>query len=53
VGLVSIDDEKVAFTDTDRDVERQFEQAHASGLVPADIQLAATRTLGQTMGERR
>jgi adenylate cyclase len=50
MGFAEIDEDEVAFTDADRDTMRQVEKVRASGLLPADIEVAATRTLGQAMG---
>jgi adenylate cyclase len=50
MGFAEIDEDEVAFTDADRDAMRQVDQVRASGLLPGDIDVAATRTLGQAMG---
>jgi len=50
MGFAEIDDDEVAFTDVDREALRQLDEARASGLMPTDIQIAATRALGQAMG---
>jgi adenylate cyclase len=50
MGFAEIDEDEVAFTDADRDALRQVDRVRAVGLLPADIEIAATRTLGQAMG---
>jgi adenylate cyclase len=50
MGFAKIDEDEVAFTDADRDALRRVDQVRASGHLPTDIEVAATRALGQAMG---
>lgn len=50
MGFAEIDVDEVAFTDADRDAMCRAARLLESGLVPADVEIAATRTLGQAMG---
>jgi adenylate cyclase len=50
MGFTDTDGDEVAFTDIDRQALRRLDEARACGLMPTDIQIAATRTLGQAMG---
>ena len=50
MGFADADEHEVAFTDADRDAIRRIDRVRASALLPSDIELAATRALGQAMG---
>lgn len=50
MGFAEIDEHEIAFTDADRDAMRRVTHLRESGLVPDDVEIAATRTLGQAMG---
>jgi adenylate cyclase len=49
MGFAEVEPEEVAFTDADLKALRRLDQARAQGLVPAEVQLAAVRPLGQAM----
>ena len=49
MGFAEVASDEVVFTDGDRDALSQLEKLRAAEIVPADIQEAVTRTVGQAM----
>ncbi|WP_064745253.1 adenylate/guanylate cyclase domain-containing protein [Pseudonocardia acaciae] len=49
LGFADVDDDAVVFTDGDREAVRQLDRLRAAGLVPADVEEAVSRSIGQAM----